>query len=114
MKIKIWTLKYNPFVMGGPVWKPVYTEVEAQGKYDLGKGFSGYLIVAPDGRTFVTESQSGGIVGDTITSVQKDIKECEDINFMERQIKEAIEVFKNAEEIPEEEFWKLKFKSSRE
>ena len=107
MTVRVWTLEYVPFIMGGAVHQPVATEVEPQGEYDLGKGFKGYLIVAPNGKTFVAEKTTGAFVGPTVEAVRKDIADCKDIELMEKQVVEAREKVKFSRIIPTKEFWKL-------
>lgn len=105
--MKVWTMRYTPFVMGGSVWQPVACEIkEAQGPYDLGRGYQGYLVVAPNGTTFVAEAKTGAFVGPSIQDVKEDI-ETGDPKLMEEQVIKAALDYKRAEVIPEEEFWRL-------
>jgi hypothetical protein len=95
-------------VMGGPVWQPVSTDVEHHGEYELGKGYKGHLIYAPSGATYVAESRSGAFVGPTIPIVRQDIKDCEDISLMEKQVTDAIEKSKQGgRKVKAKEFWNL-------
>jgi hypothetical protein len=107
MSVRVWTLEYVPFVMGGNVWQPVSTDVEHHGEYNLGKGYKGHLIYAPSGRTYVAESRSGAFVGPSIQDVRQDIADCEDISLMEKQVTDAIEKSKQARRIKAKEFWRL-------
>jgi len=109
-QIRVYTMKYEPFIMGGSVWQPVAAIVDYEGEYDLGKGYKGYLIVSPDGKTFVAESESGAFVGPSIQEVRNDIAKCKDLEFMKKQVKNGKTQSKQAREISAEEFWKLKFK----
>jgi hypothetical protein len=79
-------------------------EVEAPEKVKLGKGYSGYLIIAPNGETFVAESITGAFVGPTVEEVINDIKVAER-KVMKKQIEMAKEQVKNAELISEDKFW---------
>jgi hypothetical protein len=106
-KVRVYTLRYEPFIMGGSVWQPVAANVEWEGEYDLGKGYRGYLIISPNGKTFVAESQSGAFVGPSIQQVREDIAESEDIDFMKKQVEDAKIQSKQATEIPADEFWRL-------
>lgn len=106
MRIKIWTAAYMPFILGGDVYQPLFCEVEAQGPIDLGRGYKGYLVLAPDGSTVVAESTSGGLVGPTIQEVRADIKSGS-IAVMRKQVEEAVEKGKTARPIAPEEFWTL-------
>ena len=103
--MKVWTLEYVPFVMGGSVWQPIYCDIEIQGTYDLGKGYKGHLVVAPNGKTFVAESETGAFVGPTIDAVRKDIKKATK-KVMKQQIEDAKVQVKNAKEVKPEEFWR--------
>lgn len=104
--MKIWTLRYTPFVMGGEVWQPVCTEVTASGPFDIGDGYEAYLVIAPNGRTFVAESTSGALVGPDIKTVWEDIK-LGDKKIMKKQVEDAIKNRDKAEELEPDEFWKL-------
>ena len=106
-KVRVYTLRYEPFILGGSVWQPVSANVEWHGEYDLGKGFRGYLIVSPNGKTFVAESESGAFVGPSIQQVREDIAESENLDLMKKQVEDAKKQSKQAKEIPAEEFWKL-------
>ena len=107
MSVRVYTLEYVPFVMGGNVWQPISTSVGHHGKYDLGKGFQGYLIYAPSGRTYVAESRSGALIGPSIFDVRLDITNCDNTNVMENQVMDAIEQSKTARKITKKEFWRL-------
>ncbi len=107
MSIRVYTLEYVPFGMGGNVWRPVSTDVEHHGEYDLGKGFKGHVIYAPSGRTYVAESRSGAFVGPNIFDIRRDIATCENIKYMEQQVTDAIKQSKQARQIKAKEFWKL-------
>lgn len=103
--VKVWTLKHNPFALGMS-YKPVGCYVEANGPFDLGEGYKGYLVVSPKGKTFVAEALSGAFVGPSIEAVRKDI-ETGDLELMKRQVEDAIQQSKAVETIPAEEFWSL-------
>jgi hypothetical protein len=113
-KVRVYTMEYVPFVMGGSVYQPICTEVESAGEYDLGKGFTGYLIVAPNGRTFIAEKESGAFIGGTIDGVRNDITSCDDIQFMQKQVSDAVKYVKQARMVSPSEFWrKLKAVKAR-
>jgi hypothetical protein len=105
--ITVFTRSYRPFIMGGNVNAPVSADVEASGPFDLGQGFSGYLVVAPNGKTFVAEAESGGFVGPTIAEVKADIASCDDIAMMRTQVKENTAYGKAAQKMPAYKFWAL-------
>ena len=108
MSVRVWTLEYVPFVMGGDVRRPVSTDVEHHGEYDLGKGFKGHLVYAPDGTTHVAESRSGAFIGPSIQDVRLDITNCDDISLMEKQVTDAIKQSKQGgRKVTAKEFWRL-------
>jgi hypothetical protein len=100
----VWTMGYRPFVMGGSVHYPMGTRVPCSGPFDLGRGYSGYLATAPNGRTFVAEATTGALVGPTIEAVRKDI-ETGDPKLMVAQVAKATETVKKVEETTPKEFW---------
>lgn len=105
MKVKVYTLGYFPFVMGGNVWQPISCEVETENKkHDLGRGYKGYLITAPNGKTFVAECDSGAFVGPTLEQVREDIK-TGDPEVMKKQVADALIESKKAKKIDPSEFW---------
>ena len=103
--VDVWTAAYTPFIMGGDVNAPILTTVPAAGPFDLGRGFKGYLVTAPSGKTFVAEATTGAFVGPTIESVKKDIAKCTDIMLMKMQVSEAAELKKKARRVAPERFW---------
>ena len=105
MKITIWTFGYEPFTMGGDVWQPIKTDVEAESLHEIGRGYKGYLVKAPDGSTIVAESITGALVGPTIARVKKDI-ETGDPDLMKEQVAKAKEQVKRARTIDADEFWR--------
>lgn len=106
VRLNVWTRSYRPFIMGGNVNAPVMTEVDAIGPYDLGKGMFGYYIEAPNGRSFIAESITGGIVGHSLEGVRKDVAEGF-IDVIIQQIGWAKEFAKGCDQISEHEFWRL-------
>ena len=105
MKKKVWITNYRPFIMGGDVNAPIMCEVEILGEYDLGKDYIGWLFATPSGKTFVAESITGAIVGNTLEDVRKDIEEA-DLKIMEKQIEDAKVMLEKAYMGTKEEFWK--------
>jgi hypothetical protein len=101
----VWTIGYRPFVMGGDVYYPLGTEIKVGKKYSLGKRYNGYLITAPNGKTFVAEATTGAFVGPSIESVKKDIKEGEK-KVMDEQMEYARSQVPKIEKVEPEEFWK--------
>lgn len=108
--MKIWTVgKAPPFQMGGYPQFPLVTEITEgiEGPFEIGKGFTAFVITAPNGRTFVAEATSGAIVGDTLTMVRNDMQDAhqpqEQVNAAMRW-REANDHCK--QEVDAEEFWK--------
>ncbi len=106
-KIRIYTECYQPFRMGGNLREPIACTVEAFGPFDLGKGFEAYVVCDPDGRTVVAEAISGGLVGDTIENVRKDVEEGNEA-AMARQIDEGKQITARARDIDAGEFWAMR------
>ena len=102
--MKAWTYVYSPFRMGGDTWHPTGFEFESNERIELGKGFYGYVLKSPNGKTIVVEEKSGAIVGDSLERVKADI-ENGDIEIMKQQVKQACDV--NVKIIDEEDFWKI-------
>ena len=101
----VFTLGYRPFIMGGSCWYPMGLETKVGKKHKLGKGYNGYLITAPNGKTFVAEATTGAFVGPSIEAVKKDIKEG-DKKVMIQQVEDAKKMVPKIEVIESEEFWK--------
>ena len=103
----IYTECYQPFRMGGDLRQPISCTVEALGPFDIGKGFEAYVVCDPDGKTVVAEAISGGLVGDTIENVRKDVSEGNDA-AMARQLDEGKEVMARSRHIEADEFWAMR------
>jgi hypothetical protein len=91
--------------MGGDVHAAIATEVEVGRAQTLGKGFVGHVVTAPNGRTFIVESETGAIVGWSLEQVRSDIEKAE-YRAMQLQITEAKEKVRTATYVSEQEFWK--------
>jgi len=102
--MKVFTLGYFPFVMGGDVWQPICIDVEADGPHDIGNGYQGYVVTAPNGKTFVAEATSGAFVGPDLKTVKEDISLGEK-KMMAKQVADAVEQSKKAKELTPDEFW---------
>jgi len=102
--LKVFTVGYFPFTMGGNVWRPICCEVEVDGPHDIGKGYKGYVVTAPNGKTFIAEATSGAFVGPDLKTVKEDITLGEK-NVMVEQVAKAVEQSKGAKEITPDEFW---------
>lgn len=105
-KIKIWTEAYRPFIMGGDCNAPVCTEVEVGEPFDLNDEIKAYVVVSPNGNTYVAEATTGAIVGNNAQQVKKDVATA-DPDVMKEQLEGAKLRFKKAVFIETQEFWRL-------
>lgn len=103
--MRVWTEALRPFVMGGDTRYAHAADLEVEGPHELGKGFVGWLATAPNGRTSVAEDMSGGIVGDTLAEVRRDVG-IAPAGLMRRQVEAAVARGATAEVVAAEEFWK--------
>jgi hypothetical protein len=104
-KHDFWTYIYEPFTMGGSVWRPATAALECLGPYDLGAGYQGYLSVSPlTGKWIVCESDSCAIVGHSLDEVRKDIAEG-DADVMKMQVEHAIMEYRKASRVEPDKFW---------
>lgn len=107
MKKKIWTMGYFPFTMGGEVNRPISCEMEVGDSLErLGKGYLGYIVKSPSGKTFIVESTTGGIVGSKLEDVQRDINSAT-AKYLKKQIAEELEHSKTAQLVSPDVFWKM-------
>lgn len=106
MKIRIWKRCYNPFQMGGNLRKNIATtvEIDMSDLVELGMGFRG-IILNNKGKDYIFERESGGLIGDSLDQVRKDIMDCNDINIMCAQVMEAQKEGERAIDTPIEFFW---------
>jgi hypothetical protein len=106
-KMIIWTYKYNPFQMDGRLSRPFGCNVEVGEPVELGKGYFGYEVKSPSGRTVVAEKSSGAIAGNSIEQVREDIALCNNAQMMDEQIKQALINSKLVDIVPLDEFWSV-------
>lgn len=105
--MKIWTYGYRPFTMGGNVHPPVCCEVEpVSGVIELGKGYQGVVVLSPSTKTYIVEVITGGIVGDSVSDVMKDIAEGDEV-VMAKQIQDNLKVAERAIPVTSTEFWRF-------
>jgi hypothetical protein len=102
--IRVWTLGYQPFRLGGSLWNPMTTILEADGPHDLGKDHYGYVVTAPTGETKIAEASTGAIVGDTLDQVRADLAEA-DPEVVSRQMQNARSA-SNHFDVEPDEFWR--------
>ncbi len=92
--------------MGGNVNYILGTEEDCLGPYDIGKGFSCYLTVAPNGVFYIIDTESGAIAeGHSVEEVRKHVADAE-VAVMRKQIDELIEHAKKVERVDRMEFWR--------
>lgn len=105
-KMKIWTVGYRPFILGGKCNYLVGCEIEPDREVDLGNGYTGFEITSPSGNKIIAEKTSGAIVGTSLEQVRTDIA-TGDPEVMAKQVAEACKNTKEVEVVSTEEFWKL-------
>ncbi len=92
--------------MGGDVNFVWSTEVECAGPFQLAKGVKVYRADGPDGKHYIVEATTGGIVGNSLGQVRKDIASAP-ANMVRQQIKDGAD-YKNShenKEVSPAEFW---------
>jgi hypothetical protein len=101
----VYTQRYRPFVFGPPV-DFIKCNVEVHlGSFDVGSGYRAYIVVAPNGKVFIAEAETGAFIGPSIEQVKEDIK-IGDPEEMKKQIETARKQLKQAVRLEPEEFWK--------
>lgn len=105
--MRIWKRHFNHIMLEKDCNKNVATEVPYyMGRIDIGKGFE--AIVLQNGETSeVYEVLSGSFVGYSIDQVREDVKRCDDIEFLKKQIEEERNIGKEAELVDIETFMKM-------
>lgn len=103
--MRVWKMGYFPFTLGGPVHQPISAELPAEGPFDLGGGYEGYLVTAPNGDVMVAEASSGGIVGGDLDFVRRDIADG-DPEVMARQVADAARQGASARAVPVGKFFR--------
>lgn len=103
----VWTRGNNPWTCGGISFDIVGFECDEtkKEKFDLGKGFWGYVFSFANGESRLVESISGGIVADSVSDAQDNISDCDDLKFLQNQVKEQAKIGADAKIIPEDKFW---------
>lgn len=105
-RLVVWTNGYSPFIMGGDVHGPIGTEIEVGERFDLGRGFFGYLVASPiSGKTYVAEATTGAFVGPSLKVVRADVESGEPEDMRE-QVEEAAERRKKVRMLAPDDFWK--------
>lgn len=89
---------------GTPSTKLIATQLEVEGPYDLGKGYSGFIATSPKGETFIVERSTGGFVGGTLAEVRKDVKKAK-AEVLAAQMTKQMEVAATAKLMKPKSFW---------
>ena len=103
--MEIYTATYNPFIMGGDVHQFIKTEVPVGEPQDLGKGYSAYLVTAPNGTAYIVEARTGALLGTDLSQVLEDVAQA-DTAIMEDQLSKSKLDFEKARLIQPAEFWR--------
>ena len=90
---------------GTPQTKLIATQLEVEGPYDLGKGYSGFIAKSPKGETFVVDRSTGGFVGGSLEAVRKDVKQAR-ANVLKKQMAQQMEIAATATLYKPWNFWK--------
>ena len=100
----VWMMKYNPFSPRGPPTRPVKSELPTRGPFDIGLGYTAYLIDTPSGDTLVAETQSGGVIGPDLKTVRDDVS-AGDPSLMAQQVAEAARAKQGAQAMKPEQIF---------
>lgn len=107
--VHAWIPCYFPFTMGGDVWRAGGVKLPCERPTQIGEFFV-CQINGPDGATAVCEITTGGVVGETLDQVRKDIEDAygrDDLTMMRKQVDDA-KAYRNRNGITKltvEEFW---------
>lgn len=103
--MEIYTKTYNPFILGGDVHQFIKTDVPVGEPQDLGKGYSAYLVTAPNGTAYVVEATTGALLGTDLSQVLEDVVQG-DPAIIENQLSKSKLDFEKARLIQPDEFWR--------
>ena len=103
--MEIYTATYNPFILGGDVHQFIKTDVPVGEPQDLGKGYSAYLVTAPNGTVYVVEATTGALLGTNLSQVLEDVAQGAPA-MMEDQLSKSKLDFEKARLIQPDEFWR--------
>ncbi len=106
--MRIWTMGYYPFTLGGGTEHPVACEIDVSSlkKHPIGKGYHAYLLLSPGGKNVVVESIGGGIVGNNLATVREDVRTAKKSVMAEQMEMSRIASKHPRELIEEKEFWR--------
>lgn len=103
--LKVYTLSYRPFILGGDVNGPISTAAAVDsGPHKLGRGVSCYVVRKPNGGTVIAEATTGALIGPTLNQVIADVQSG-DPQIMAKQMKQAMIDSKRATPVEPAEFW---------
>ena len=106
---RVWKYASRPFTFGGSCRDKISTTISIDhDEIVRHEGFDLIPITVND-RSYVFDAYSGGLVGDTIDQVKKDIDSCEDKNFIKEQIKSEKVNGESAIHVSKEEFFSNTF-----
>ena len=102
--LRIWSQGFRPFIMGGDVHRPMACEITSYSESFLLAKVSIRAAIRPDG-VMVFLEPGGGIVGDQIAVLRRDLMKCSP-KLAKEQMERSKKLNDYALLMPEEEFWK--------
>ena len=99
----IWTTRNNPFSLGKKI-DYVGCVLNCKGPFDLGKGYKGWVAIAPNGKKFVAEHETGAIIGNSLKQVKDDIA-AGDEEVIREQMVEALKNLQRVQIVSTDQFW---------
>lgn len=103
--MEIYTASYNPFILGGDVNQFIKTDVPVGEPQNLGKGYSAYLVTAPNGTAYIAEATTGALLGTDFGQVMEDIAQGNPTTMDDQLSKSKLDVEK-ARLIQPDGFWR--------
>lgn len=110
--MRVYTKKYNPWVLGGPTTCLFATEIDEYEVVDLGRGYFGIAFYNTIRKEWlIAEKKSGGVIGiaetkeAAVATVKEDMKEGTNA-VIDKQIKEAKAESKKAHNVSNDEFFR--------
>ena len=108
-RFQVWNYFYEPWAVGGDVWREVKAEVFVTGPYNLGKGYTCFIYQPSDDGCYVVEATTGAVIGGAATleealkEARKDVEDGDAV-VMARQIEQSAAQVANAHVAGEDEF----------